>query len=53
LQTLALCPKYAADRDIAALTQKTIDDINSGKIKLNSNALNPRPNYQYTEGIGG
>jgi len=53
LQTLALCPKYAADKDIASLTQKTIDDINSGTIKLSSNALNPRPSYQYTEGLGG
>ena len=53
LQTLALCPKYKANKDVAALTQKTIDDINNGTIKLASNALNPRPSYQYTEGLGG
>jgi basic membrane lipoprotein Med (substrate-binding protein (PBP1-ABC) superfamily) len=53
LQTLALCPKYKANKDVAALTQKTIDDINSGTIKLASNALNPRPSYQYSEGLGG
>jgi basic membrane protein A len=53
LQTLALCPKYQAKQDIADLTQKTIDDINSGKIKLAKNALNPRPSYHYSEKLGG
>jgi basic membrane protein A len=53
LQTLALCPKYQKNSDIASLTKKTIDDLNSGKIKLAKNAINPRPSYQFTEGLGG
>jgi basic membrane protein A len=52
LQTLALCPKYRENKEIADLTKKTIDDVNSGKIKLQENALNPRPSYDYTEGLG-
>jgi basic membrane protein A and related proteins len=51
LQTLALCPKYEKNTEIADLTKQTIDDINSGKIKLKKNALNPRPSYDYTEGL--
>ncbi len=51
LQTLALCPKYEKDKEIADLTQQTIDDINSGKIKLAEDAINPRPSYEYTEGL--
>ena len=41
LQTLALCPKYEKNTEIADLTQQTIDDINSGKIKLTENAHQP------------
>jgi basic membrane protein A len=51
LQTLALCPKYEKNAEIADLTKQTIDDINSGKIKLKKNALNPRPSYDFTEGL--
>jgi basic membrane protein A len=51
LQTLALCPKYQENKEVADLTQQTIDDINSGKITLPENALNPRPDYEYTEGL--
>jgi basic membrane protein A len=51
LQTVALCPKYEKNKEVADLTQKTIDDINSGKIKLAPDALNPRPDYKYTEGF--
>jgi basic membrane protein A len=53
LQTLALCPKYQANSEIASVTKATIDGINSGKIKLPSAALNPRPTYHWTAGFGG
>jgi basic membrane protein A len=52
LQTLKLCPKYAADKKIAKVTQDTIDAVNSGKIKLPANAINARPSYPHTEGFG-
>ncbi len=53
LQTLALCPKYQANKEIAAATAAAISGINSGKIKLSSAAVNPRPSYHWTEGFGG
>lgn len=53
LQTLQLCPKYAAKADIAKVTKDTIDGVNSGKIKLPANAINPRPTYPYQEGFNG
>jgi basic membrane protein A len=52
-QTLALCPKYQANQSVAGLTKQTIDNINSGKIKLPSDTLNPRPSYHYSNGLGG
>jgi basic membrane protein A len=52
LQTLQLCPKYEGQSEIASLTKQTIDDINSGKIKLAKDALNPRPSYGSIEGFG-
>ena len=51
LQTLALCPQYEEDEEVAELTQQTIDDINSGEVTLPDDALNPRPDYEYTEGL--
>jgi basic membrane protein A and related proteins len=53
LQTLKLCPKYQSNAAIAKVTQDTIDGINSGKIKLPANAMNPRPSYPYQEGFNG
>jgi basic membrane protein A len=51
IQTLQLCPKYQSDAKISAVAKQTIDDINSGKIKLPANAINPRVTYQHTEGF--
>ena len=53
LQTLKLCPKYQQNSEIAKVTKDTIDGVNSGKIKLPANAINPRPNYPYQEGFNG
>jgi len=53
LQTLKLCPKYQQNAKIAKVTKDTIDAINSGKVKLPKNAMNPRPNYPYQEGFSG
>ena len=53
LQTLKLCPKYQKNPTIAKATKDTIDGVNSGKIKLPANAINPRPNYPYQEGFNG
>lgn len=53
LQTLKLCPKYQAKANIAKATKDTIAAINSGKVKLPANAINPRPNYPYQEGFDG
>lgn len=53
LQTLALCPKYEKDAAISKVTKQTIDDVNSGKIKLPANAINERPSYPYKEGLDG
>jgi basic membrane protein A len=52
-QTLALCPKYEKDPKISKVTKQTIDDVNSGKIKLPANAINERPDYPYKEGLDG
>lgn len=51
LQTLALCPKYQANAAVAGVTKSTLAAINSGKIKLPANAINPRPKYPYTTGF--
>ena len=53
LQTLELCPKYEKNAAIAKVTKDTIAAINSGKVKLPKNAMNPRPNYPYQEGFNG
>lgn len=53
LQTLALCPKYQSNKEIASVTSSTIAAINDGKIKLAPNAINPRPSYHYSEGFSG
>jgi basic membrane protein A len=53
LQTMALCPKYQKNAKIAQVTKDTIAGVNSGKIKLPANAINPRPNYPYQEGFDG
>lgn len=51
VETLALCPKYAANPSIAKVTKDTIDAVNSGKIKLPADAINPRPSSGYTNGL--
>ena len=53
LQTLELCPAYAEMEEIAAVTQETIDGVNSGDIVLPPDAVNPRPDYPYKEGFDG
>jgi basic membrane protein A len=53
LQTMLLCPKYQKDATVSKVTKDTIDGVNSGKIKLPANAINPRPNYPYQEGFEG
>ncbi|HET8673531.1 MAG TPA: BMP family ABC transporter substrate-binding protein [Thermoleophilaceae bacterium] len=51
LQRLQLCPKY--QKLIGGIAKKTVDDLNSGKIKLPASALNPRPNYPWRQGFDG
>jgi basic membrane protein A len=53
LQTLELCPAYAEMEEIAAVTQETIEGVNSGDIVLPPDAVNPRPDYPYKEGFDG
>jgi len=51
LQRLQLCPKYK--KLIGSVAQKTVNDLNSGKIKLPTNALNPRPDWPWRQGFDG
>ena len=51
LQRLQLCPKY--EKQIGGIAKKTVDDLNSGKIKLPASALNPRPSYPWRQGFEG
>jgi len=51
VQTVQLCPKYKSNKAIAALTKKTIGEVNSGAVKLPKDAVNPRPPYQHSEGF--
>jgi basic membrane lipoprotein Med (substrate-binding protein (PBP1-ABC) superfamily) len=51
VETLQLCPKYAANTTVAAANKNTIDAINSGKLKLPTNAINPRPSFGYSTGL--
>ena len=53
IQTLLLCPKYKRNPQVAAVTRRIIAGVNSGKIKLPKNAVNPRPKYPYREGFTG
>jgi len=53
LQTMQLCPKYQKNATVAKVTKDTIAGVNSGKIKLPANAINPRPDYPYQEGFNG
>jgi basic membrane protein A len=49
--TMKLCPKYARNAKVAAVTTRVIAGLNSGKIKWPPDTINPRVKYQYTEGI--
>jgi basic membrane protein A and related proteins len=51
VQTLKLCPKYEANQAIASVNKKAIDDINSGKVKLPADAINPRPSSGFSNGL--
>jgi basic membrane protein A and related proteins len=51
LQTMKLCPKYQANPMVSSVTKQTIAAINSGKTKLPTNAINPRPSYPHSEGF--
>jgi basic membrane protein A len=53
LQTLKLCPRYAAKPEIAKVVRDTIDGVNKGTIKLPADAMNPRPSYPHREGLNG
>jgi basic membrane protein A len=53
LETMQLCPKYQSNPTVAAVTKQTLAGINSGKIKLAADAVNPRPSYPYREGFNG
>jgi basic membrane protein A len=53
IQTLQLCPKYKANAKVAAVTKRIIAGVNSGKIKLPADSINPRPKYPYREGFTG
>ena len=53
IQTLQLCPKYQKDPVVSKANKDTIDAINSGKIKLPADSINPRPAYKTYEGLGG
>ena len=49
--TMLLCPKYQRNAKVAAVTKRIIAGLNSGKIKYPADTINPRPKYQYTEGL--
>ncbi len=49
--TMKLCPRYAKNPKVAAVTKRIIAGLNSGKIKWPKDTINPRVKYQYTEGI--
>ncbi len=51
VETLQLCPKYAANSTVATANSDTIAAVNSGKIKLPANAVNPRPSFGYSTGL--
>jgi basic membrane protein A and related proteins len=51
VETLKLCPKYAANPAIATVTKNTIAAINSGKTKLPADAVNPKPSFGYSNGL--
>lgn len=51
IQTLELCPKYKANKEIASITKTAIEEVNDGKRKIPAAGLNPRPNYPYSEGF--
>lgn len=51
IQTLELCPKYAANKEIANVTKTALEEVNSGKRKIPKDALNPPPEYPYAEGF--
>jgi basic membrane protein A and related proteins len=51
VETLSLCPKYASNAAIAATTKNTLAAMNSGKIKLPADAVNPRPSFGYSSGL--
>ena len=53
IQTLQLCPKYKANAKVAAVTNRVISGVNSGKIKLPKSVINPRPSYPYRESFTG
>jgi basic membrane protein A and related proteins len=49
--TMLLCPRYKKNAKVAAVTKRIIAGLNSGKIKYPADTINPRPKYQYTEGL--
>src|SRR5262249_46983608 len=51
LATMLLCPKYKRDAKVAAVTKRVIAGLNGGTIKYPADTINPRPKYQYVEGL--
>ena len=49
--TMQLCPKYAKNPKVAAVTKRVITGLNNGTIKWPADTINPRVKYQYTEGL--
>jgi basic membrane protein A len=53
LQGFELCPEYQEDEELVKLVDETIEKMNSGEVKLPANAIYPRPNFPYKEGLDG
>jgi basic membrane protein A len=51
LATMLLCPKYKRNAKVAAVTKRVIAGLNGGTIKYPADTINPRPKYQYIEGL--
>jgi basic membrane protein A len=53
LSRLDLCSRYANNKQIEQVVQKTIAGLKSGQIKVPANVPYPRPPYPYREGFSG
>jgi basic membrane protein A and related proteins len=53
LSRLDLCPRYASDKQVSQVVQKTVAGLKSGQIKVPANVPYPRPPYPYRESFSG